>query len=91
LDSLDNQTVRIIEVTVSGEVIRLGQFLSLAGLAVSALDAKVMIEAGWVTVNGRVETEPGWQLRPGDLVAATGRAARVVTTDRGPTRPGEYE
>ncbi|MFD1046542.1 RNA-binding S4 domain-containing protein, partial [Kibdelosporangium lantanae] len=54
------------DVTISGEVIRLGQFLGLAGLAVGALDAKVMIEEGWVTVNGRVETQPGRQLRPGD-------------------------
>jgi len=88
---MDNQAVRIIDVTISGEVIRLGQFLRLAGLAMGALDAKVMIEEGWVTVNGRVETQPGRQLRPGELVATTGRSARVVTADRGPVRPGEYE
>jgi ribosome-associated protein len=82
--------MRIIDVTISGEVIRLGQFLRLAGLAVGALDAKVMIEEGWVTVNGRVETQPGRQLRPGDLVATTGRSARVVTADPGPVRPNEY-
>ncbi|GAB3900065.1 hypothetical protein GCM10029964_086890 [Kibdelosporangium lantanae] len=82
--------MRDIDVTISGEVIRLGQFLGLAGLAVGALDAKVMIEEGWVTVNGRVETQPGRQLRPGDLVATTGRSARVVTADPGPTRPNEY-
>ena len=83
--------MRIIEVTISDEVIRLGQFLRLAGLAMGALDAKVMIEEGWVRVNGRVETQPGRQLRPGDLVATAGRSARVVTADRGPVRPGEYE
>lgn len=41
-----------------------------------ALDAKAMIEEGWVTVNGRVETQPG-------RATAAGRSARVVTTDRG--------
>ncbi|GIH16659.1 RNA-binding S4 domain-containing protein [Rugosimonospora africana] len=76
--------MRIIEVTISGDAIRLGQFLKLAGLAVGAPDAKVMVEVGWVTVNGRVETQLGRQLRPGDLVAAAGRSARVVTADQGP-------
>jgi ribosome-associated protein len=82
--------MRIVDVTISEEVVRLGQFLRLAGLAMGALDAKVMIEEGWVTVNGRVESQPGRELRPGDLVAATGRSARVVTADRGPVKPGEY-
>jgi ribosome-associated protein len=76
--------VRIIEVTISDEAIRLGRFLTLAGLALGGSDAKVMLEVGWVTVNGRVETQPGRQLRPGDLVAAAGRSARVVTADQGP-------
>ncbi len=82
--------MRNVDVTISGEGIRLGQFLGRAGLAVGALHAKVMIVEGWVTVNGRVETQPGRQLRPGDLVATTGRSARVVTAAPGPARPNEY-
>ena len=82
--------MRISEVTISGKVIGLGQFLRLAGLAVGALDAKVMIEEGWVTVNGQVETQSGRQVRPGDLVATTGRSARAVSADPGPVRPNEY-
>ncbi len=78
------EAVRIIEVTISDPAIGLGPFLKLAGLAVGGADAKVMIEAGWVSVNGRVETQLGRQLRPGDLVSATGRSARVVTADQGP-------
>lgn len=76
--------MRIDEVTITDETIRLGQFLKLAGLANGTADAKVMIEVGWVTVNGRVETQGGRQVRPGDLVAAGGRSARVVTADQGP-------
>jgi ribosome-associated protein len=76
--------VRIIEVTIADEAIRLGQFLKLAGLVMGAADAKVMIEAGWITVNGRAESRLGRQLRPGDLVTAGSRSARVVTTDQGP-------
>lgn len=82
--------MRITDVTISGEVAQLGQFLRLAGLAMGAADARVMIEEGWVTVNGRVETQPGRQLRPADLVATSGRSARVVSADPGPVRPGEY-
>lgn len=82
--------MRIVDVTISEEAIPLGRFLKLAGLAMGPPDAKVMLEEGWVTVNGRIETRPGRQLRSGDLVAATGRSARVVTADQGPTRPGEY-
>jgi ribosome-associated protein len=81
--------VRIHHVAISGEAIPLGQFLKLAGIALGGPDAKVMVEAGWVTVNGRVETQLGRQLRPGDLVAATGRSARVVTADGGPMRPND--
>jgi ribosome-associated protein len=76
--------MRINEVTISGEVIPLGRFLKLAGLALGEADAKVMMEAGWVTVNGRVANQLGLQLRPGDLVAAGARSARVVTADQGP-------
>ena len=76
--------MRIIEVTISDKAIGLGQFLKLAGLAVGDSDAKVMVEVGWVTVNGRVEAQLGRQLRPGDLVAAAGRSVRVVTADQGP-------
>ena len=78
------EAVRTIEVTISDEAIRLGQFLILSGLAVGGADAKAMIEFGWVTVNGRVEAQLGRLLRPGDLVAAAGRTARVVTADQGP-------
>jgi len=76
--------VRIFEVTISDETIRLGQFLIPADLALGESDAKVMLEVGWVTVNGRVEVQLGRQLRPGDLVDAAGRSARVVTADQGP-------
>ncbi len=73
-----------IDVTITDEMIRLGQFLKLAGIAEGGSDAKAMIEAGQVTVNGVVERQRGRQLRPGDLVAAVGRSARVASDDQGP-------
>ena len=75
-----------IEVTIHDDMIRLGQFLKLAGIAMGGSDAKIMIEEGWVSVNGVVEKQRGRQLYPGDRVHATGKSARVVKEDEGPNR-----
>ena len=65
----------IRDVSIVDEMIRLGQFLKLAGLADDGVEAKEMIEAGEVTVNGRQESRRGRQLKVGDVIAApTGRA-----------------
>jgi len=66
------------EVTISDDMIRLGQFLKLAGLAEDGSQAKAMIEDGEVTVNGRVDTRRGRQLRDGDVIAHAGRSVRLV-------------
>lgn len=58
--------------------IRLGQLLKLAGLVDTGADARAVLEAGEVTVGGRVETRRGRQLRPGDVVAVAGRRVRLV-------------
>jgi ribosome-associated protein len=70
--------VRTAEVTISDEMIRLGQFLKLAGLAEDGGQAKAMVEDGEVTVNGRVDTRRGRQLRDGDVVGHAGRSVRLV-------------
>ncbi|HKN96435.1 MAG TPA: RNA-binding S4 domain-containing protein [Pseudonocardiaceae bacterium] len=67
------------EIAIADETIRLGQFLKLAGLADAGSDAKALVEAGEVTVNGRVDTRRGRRLRAGDVVACGGRRARVVS------------
>lgn len=65
----------IQDVSIVDDMIRLGQFLKLAGLADDGAEAKEMIEAGEVTVNGRPESRRGRQLKVGDVVATgTGRA-----------------
>ena len=48
--------------------IRLGQLLKAAGLVDSGGEAKAVLAAGSVTVNGEVETRRGRQLAPGDVV-----------------------
>ena len=66
------------EVATSGGGIRLGQFLKLADLADTGADAKAVLAAGRVTVNGEVETRRGRQLSPGDVVVLDGEAAARV-------------
>jgi ribosome-associated protein len=55
-------------IEISGGMIRLGQLLKLAGAADGGAEAKALIAAGDVTVNGEVERRRGRQLHPGDVV-----------------------
>ena len=48
--------------------ITLGQALKAANLVGSGGEAKVLVQAGEVLVNGEVETRRGRQLREGDVV-----------------------
>ncbi|HEY2694480.1 MAG TPA: RNA-binding S4 domain-containing protein [Pseudonocardiaceae bacterium] len=68
----------IRDVSIVDEMIRLGQFLKLAGLAEDGVDAKDMIEAGEVSVNGRPESRRGRQLKIGDVVASPAGRARLT-------------
>ena len=68
----------VSDVPIRDESIRLGQFLKLANLIDTGADAKSVIAEGLVTVNGDVELRRGRQLRPGDVVVAAGRSARVT-------------
>jgi ribosome-associated protein len=67
----------IDDISIGGEVIRLGQFLKFAGLLDSGGDAKEVIIDGLVGVNGEQERRRGRQLRDGDLVTFQGRTVRV--------------
>ena len=52
----------IVDVPLRDASIRLGQFLKLANLIDSGSDAKPLLAAGEVLVNGEVETRRGRQL-----------------------------
>ena len=56
----------------SDEYIKLDQFLKLAQIAMTGGQAKSMIQAGMVMVNGEVETRRGRKLRDGDRVEVDG-------------------
>lgn len=65
------------DVSIGGEMIRLGQFLKFAGLLDSGGDVKEAIIDGFVTVNGEVDRRRGRQLQLGDVVTYDGRSVRV--------------
>lgn len=57
-----------LEVPIRDEMIRLGQFLKLAGIVEDGGEAREVIERGLVLVNDEVETRRGRQLHLGDTV-----------------------
>jgi ribosome-associated protein len=66
------------DVAIREDVIRLGQLLKLSGLVDSGAEAKDLLAAGAVTVNGAPEQRRGRQLHRGDVVVAAGDAIRVA-------------
>lgn len=67
---------------IRDEMIRLGQALKLASMVEDGADARVVIEAGLVQVNGEPETRRGRKLHHGDVVEFSGEAVRVVPEGR---------
>lgn len=62
-------------VPVRGPYILLGEFLKRVGAVPTGGQAKRIIQAGMVRVNGEVETRRGRKLRPGDTVTIEGGAS----------------
>ena len=62
--------------------ITLGQALKASDLVGSGGEAKVLIQAGEVLVNGEVETRRGRQLHGGDVVGFNGEEI-VIEADQG--------
>ena len=71
------QTEPVRDQAISDDMIRLGQFLKLAGLIDSGADAKPLVAEGAVAVNGEVETRRGRQLHRGDVVSIGAEQVRV--------------
>jgi len=65
-------------IQITGDMIRLGQLLKLAGVVAGGADAKGLIASGQVNVNGEPELRRGRQLHPGDVVRVAGADLRVV-------------
>lgn len=58
--------------------VRLDQFLQLAGVAGTGGQAKVLIQAGEVLVDGVVETRRRRKLTPGAVVSALGQEFEIA-------------
>ena len=69
-------SVRIVP--IRDRSIRLGQLLKLADLIDNGSDAKPLLEAGRVYVNGELETRRGRQLVRGDVVSVGDDAVRLA-------------
>ncbi len=54
-------------VNIKDGFIKLGQALKLAGVTMSGVDAKFVIQDGLVKVNGQVELQRGKKLHDGDI------------------------
>ena len=68
-----------IEVRISGEMIRLGQLLKLAGVVDDGAQVRTLIEDGQVSVDGEVDRRRGRQVRPGSLVDLGETQIRVIS------------
>jgi ribosome-associated protein len=68
----------MVEVTISTDAIRLGQFLKLADLVDVGSDAKALLGGGGVLVNGVREARRGRTLVRGDVVTVDGVDLRVT-------------
>ena len=66
------------EIAINGDMIRLGQLLKLSDLADSGADARQLLLANGVTVNGEPEDRRGRQLHRGDVVAVGEHTVRVA-------------
>lgn len=68
--------VRVVMVSAAG--IKLDSFLKLCGEVLSGGQAKILVQAGDVAVNGEVCTMRGRKLRGGDVVEVRGNRYEVA-------------
>ncbi len=61
------------EIILRDEFIKLGQALKAVGFVESGVDAKDVVIAGEVMVNGEVDTRRGRKLYDGDIVTFKGQ------------------
>lgn len=70
--------VSMNDIRITGEMIRLGQLLKLAGAVDTGADVRPILEDGLVTVNEEVEMRRGRQLHRGDIITLDGISVRIV-------------
>ena len=65
------------DITITTEFIKLQDLLKLANLVGTGGEAKIVIQNGDVSVNGKVCTMRGKKIRPGDTVTFDGKELTV--------------
>lgn len=65
-------------IEISTEFIKLDSFLKFAGMLETGGQAKEVVQAGLVSVNGEVCTMRGKKIRPGDVVEVENYRLEVV-------------
>ena len=66
-----------MEVTITTEYIKLDSLLKLSGLCYTGGEAKEVVQAGQVLVNGEICTQRGKKLRDGDSATYAGKTVKV--------------
>lgn len=67
-----------MEIKIDKEFIKLDSLLKYANLVESGGIAKLLIQDGYVLVNGEVETRRGKKIYPGDVVELEGEIVKVI-------------
>lgn len=67
------------EILIRDEYIKLGQALKLAGLVGSGVEAKMLVQDGFVKVNGEVDERRGRKLYPGDVFELEENQVKVTS------------
>ena len=70
--------MRTEEISITTEYIKLEAALKFANLVGSGGEAKQLITAGLVTVDGEICTERGRKLRPGAAVVLDGQVTLLI-------------
>lgn len=68
-----------MNIPITTEYIKLDALLKFAGVVGTGGEAKQVIEAGEVAVNGEVCTMRGKKLRPGDRVVFAGQELEIIS------------
>ena len=68
----------MIDIPIDSEFIKLDQFLKLAEITSTGGHSKILIQEGWVKVNGEIELRRGRKLKPGDVVEVEDEKLRVL-------------
>ncbi len=67
-----------MELKIRDEFIKLGQAIKAAGLVENGAEAKEVVQAGEVKVNGEADTRRGRKCVPGDVIEFRGETITIV-------------